>query len=76
MEGGAGSALASLAVAQINPLGFASDDRPQRSAMAFCRSFHRFCPRALTQLIMHENSATPAMFRAEEDSVCSLYLTV
>ena len=27
MEGGAGSALASLAVAQINPLGFASDDR-------------------------------------------------
>jgi hypothetical protein len=32
--------------------------------MAFCRSFHRFCPRALTQLIMHENSATPAMFRS------------
>jgi len=27
MEDGAGSALASLAVAQINPLGFASDDR-------------------------------------------------
>src|SRR5215471_10089048 len=38
MEGGAGSALASLAVAQINRLGLARNDHPQRPAMAFCRS--------------------------------------
>jgi len=29
MEGAAGSALASPAVAQVNPIGLARDDRPQ-----------------------------------------------
>src|SRR5262249_38754692 len=41
VEGRASPALASFAVAQVHLLGIVRGDRPQRSAMAFCRSFHQ-----------------------------------
>ena len=41
VEGRASAALTRFAVAQVHLLGIASGDRPQRSAMAFCRSLHQ-----------------------------------
>src|SRR5215469_11738420 len=41
VEGRASAPLASFAVAQVHLLGIARGDRPQRSAMAFCRSLHQ-----------------------------------
>src|SRR5262249_13601746 len=41
VEGSASSALASFAVAQVHLRGIAKGDRPQRSAMTFCRSLHQ-----------------------------------
>jgi hypothetical protein len=40
MKGGAGAALACLAVAQIDPLGFARGDDLQRAAMAFANPLY------------------------------------
>jgi hypothetical protein len=44
MKGRAGAALASLAVAQIDPLGFARGDDPQRAAMALADPLHDAVP--------------------------------
>jgi hypothetical protein len=40
MKGSAGAALACLAVAQIDPLGFARGDDLQRAAMAFANPLY------------------------------------
>src|SRR5438270_559394 len=44
MEGRAGATLASLAIAQINPIGFTHGNYSKRAAVAFPDPFHRLLP--------------------------------